>query len=78
MGKGSNMYEEMDRIKRRIHQITEEYDFGVFVFEKGGRKPEKKHPTQEITQELECLCARLKELNKQDDKAVNNETTKIE
>lgn len=76
------MYEERDRIKRRIHQIEREYTPDAYVIEKGGIIPKSKHPTQEISQELECLKARLQELNEKDDKAhrkkLNSETTKIE
>ena len=67
MGKGNNMYEEMDRIKQRIRQIKEKYP-SVGWFGEGDQIQLKNIPTEE-RKELEQLHSRLQELNEQDDKA---------
>ncbi len=67
MGKGNNMYEEMDRIKQRIRQIKEKYP-SVGWFGEGDKIQLINIPTEE-RKELEQLCSRLQELKEQDDKA---------
>ena len=61
------MDEEIDRIERWIRQIEEDYP-QAYVIESDGRIPQSKNRTKEISQEYECLKARLQELNEQADK----------
>lgn len=67
MGKGNNMYEEMDRIKQRIRQINDKYPSTVWIRERD--KIQTKNMPAEERKELEKLQSRLQELKEQDDKA---------
>ena len=67
MGKGNNMYEEMDRIKQRIRQINDKYPSTVWTRERD--KIQTKNMPAEERKELEKLQSRLQELKEQDDKA---------
>ena len=67
MGKGNNMYEEMDRIKQRIRQINDVYPSTVWIGERD--KIQTKNMPAEERKELEKLQSRLQELKEQDGKA---------
>lgn len=68
MSKNNDIYEEADRIKQKIQKIKDEYPQTVWAGE--GVKIETRPMPPEVKKELEQLQAKLKELNKEIDKAV--------
>ncbi|MFC1979647.1 hypothetical protein ACFLVS_02060 [Chloroflexota bacterium] len=66
MGKGNDIYDEMDKINHRIREIKNKYPSVSWVGE--GEKIQAKNIPLKERQELEQLLARLKQLKEQDDK----------
>ncbi|MBI3931347.1 MAG: hypothetical protein HY325_04925 [Chloroflexi bacterium] len=66
MGKGNNMYEEMDRINRRIRELGEKDSIGWYD---QGDVIRESTLTEEEKQERDRLCSRLEELKNEDDKS---------
>ena len=64
MGKGNNMYEEMDRITQRIRELVGKSGVGWYG---EGDTLRESTLTVEEKQELEQLRTRKKELDKEDE-----------
>ena len=70
MDKCKALLDEYDRTWQKYREIQSEY-INVWWIGEGEKIPESKHPTQEVSQELERLEAKLQELRKQIEKADN-------